>query len=243
MTTLALVPSVVFGAVFCSRRWHLAVQFLGGVAVLSIVDHGAPSTSAGRSDRIVGVFVLALVAFVLRLQHEQATAALGRAQRGEVTDPLTGLVNRRGLEWAVSQRWTERARVGQRLAVLVVDVDHFKSVNDTRGHVVGDEILRKLARVLTANLRPGDLAARIGGEEFLVVCDVELVQADLVAERLRTAVEQELAPITVSIGVYVASPRECEESTQALWLAADVADRALYQAKRAGRNHVVQLAA
>jgi diguanylate cyclase (GGDEF)-like protein len=241
MTTLAFVPSAVFGAVFCSRRWHLAVQFLGGVAVLSVVDQGAPPTSAGHSNLIVGVFVLAFVAFVVRLQHEQATAALGRALRGEVTDPLTGLVNRRGLERAVEQRWTERARVGQRLAILIVDVDHFKSINDTRGHAAGDEILRQLAKVLTANLRAGDVAARIGGEEFLVICDVEPPQADIVAERLRTAVERQLAPVTVSVGVHVASPKQRELSTHALWLAADVADRALYQAKNAGRNQIVLL--
>lgn len=74
-----------------------------------------------------------------------------------------------------------------------------------------------------------------------MVCDVEPPQADLVAERLRTAVERELTPITVSVGVYVVSPKEREEGAQALWSAADVADRTLYQAKSAGRNRVVLL--
>jgi GGDEF domain-containing protein len=73
------------------------------------------------------------------------------------------------------------------------------------------------------------------------MCDVEPPQADLIAERLRTAVERELAPVTVSVGVYVVSPKQREASTHALWLAADVADRALYQAKNAGRNQVVLL--
>jgi diguanylate cyclase (GGDEF)-like protein len=241
MTTLAFVPSVVFGSVFSARRWHLAAQFVGAVAVLTLVNRSAAHTSTDRPDMIVGVAVLAIVGFVVRLQHEQATAALGRSLRGEVTDPLTGLVNRRGLERAVERNWTERARVGRRLAIIIVDVDHFKSINDTRGHAAGDEILRQLAKVLTANLRAGDVAARIGGEEFLVMCDVDPPQADLVAERLRTAVERELAPVTVSIGVHIAAPKEREAGTHALWLAADVADRALYLAKRAGRNQVMQL--
>lgn len=131
-----------------------------------------------------------------------------------------------------------------RCGVLLLDVDHFKSVNDQLGHLAGDECLRLMARTIAANIRPGDRAGRLGGEEFVVVMNVAAAAAAAAAgERLRTAIEQSGArhadgsPVTASIGVAVASLADTPESL------IDRADRALYQAKHSGRNRVVEISA
>jgi len=207
---MGIVPTVIVGAVFSGRRWHVAAEVAVACALLLRTAVTAPVTASG-------------------------------SPAAEVTDPLTGLRNRRGLERVGSSAWQEHARVGEPLALLAIDVDHFKAINDTSGHAAGDVVLRRLAEIVSANLRVGDVAVRLGGEEFLVLCEASPVHAELVAERLRDAIERELAPVTVSIGVHVAHPQEQHEPLAALWSAVDVADRALYWAKTTGRNRVVTL--
>ncbi len=160
-----------------------------------------------------------------------------------VTDPLTGLYNRR---YALPhlERLAERSRRSKRqLAVMVVDVDHFKSVNDTFGHEIGDLVLQEVAERLKSNLRSVDLIARIGGEEFLVVLpDVDKDQAAAAAERLRKSVnaepfilENRSTVVTVSIGMALSSLEESQtEPTELIRRA----DEALYHSKSSGRNMV-----
>lgn len=171
-----------------------------------------------------------------RMQDELRLAAL---------DPLTGLFNRR---YAVPQlaAIAERSREdGAPFAVMVMDLDRFKQVNDLHGHAAGDQVLVEVARRLSANLRETDVLARIGGEEFLAILPRScLAVARRVAERLCRAMEdrpirlqsgQDLT-VTVSIGVAVAgSPGEAEVSAEAL---VEQADLALLQSKGAGRNQV-----
>jgi two-component system cell cycle response regulator len=165
-----------------------------------------------------------------------------------LTDQLTGLHNRRYMTRHLATLLSSAATNGRHVAFLIIDVDHFKSVNDSCGHDIGDEILREFAGRITANIRGIDLACRYGGEEFVVVMpDTDISLALTVAERLRKSVEStpfaiSRAPgrlsITVSIGI--AGSEGPQDSAERLL---HRADQALYRAKRDGRNRVVADAA
>lgn len=167
--------------------------------------------------------------------------ALEEAQRLSVTDPLTGLGNLRSLRESL-RREVERAnRFGHALGVLVLDLDHFKAVNDVYGHRAGDEVLTELAARIRGVIREVDLAFRQGGEEFVLLLPETDVQGCMtVARRLTQAVRkqpfglargEQPVPVTVSIGVAV-YPRHGRTGGEVL----DAADMALYRAKAAGRN-------
>jgi diguanylate cyclase len=181
-----------------------------------------------------------------RAQDELATtrAEIERSRAGTRIDPLTGLVNRAGLDLELSRLLEQQRNGGGELAFAVVDVDHFKTLNDTYGHQAGDEVLRIVSRALLASVRPSDIVGRTGGDEFLVILPSTGSKAALeLADRMRRAVvDGDLRPVlgprvlggaTVSIGL-------------ALWRPADSiaaimerADAALYEAKGRGRNRVV----
>ena len=156
-------------------------------------------------------------------------------------DPLTGLANRRAFELALAREVDRVARAGEPALMLLVDIDHFKRVNDRHGHAAGDLVLQTVARALLASVRPMDTVARFGGEEFAIIlpnCPAPFGQA--VAERVRRRVERattEVAPgvlaeVTVSIGGAFAPA--WVRSSPALWI--ERADRELYRAKSSGRN-------
>jgi diguanylate cyclase (GGDEF)-like protein len=136
-------------------------------------------------------------------------------------------------------------RTSQPLSVLILDVDHFKSVNDTYGHAVGDVVLTRVAEVLRGALRSGELAARWGGEEFVALLPgSELSAAQIVAERVRVALEQAemsapLATFRVTASFGVASITLGAANPQEAPALMERADAALYEAKRGGRNKVV----
>lgn len=156
-------------------------------------------------------------------------------------DPLTGAMNRNGLEGAIAQIGGANALRPRRLALLLIDIDHFKALNDTRGHAAGDEILRLFADTARRELRQGDIIARHGGDEFAVVLpDLGLHEAIRVAERLRLAFGSAVAalgngdkPPTLSIGV-----TEGDAVSQTLDALLRDADEALYRSKRMGRDRV-----
>ncbi len=159
-----------------------------------------------------------------------------------VTDELTGLYNRRGgLE--LGQREFERAkRHGRALSAILLDIDHFKDVNDTHGHIVGDQVLKVLSERFGNHLRATDIAVRYGGEEFLVLLpEANLSSAYEIAERLRrltadlvVLAEQRNIQISISAGVAERNPGMKE-----LMALVKCADEALYLAKQSGRNQVV----
>jgi diguanylate cyclase (GGDEF)-like protein/PAS domain S-box-containing protein len=157
-------------------------------------------------------------------------------------DPLTGALNRRGGEEALASAFQAWQRLHQAFAVLLLDVDHFKSVNDRWGHDVGDEVLKTIVRIGQENLRGFDLIARWGGEEFVVILPNTSGQiAAAVAERIRAAVEASATPtsegvirVTISIGIAGPSSRDDRGSN-----VVSRADRALYVAKNEGRNRVI----
>jgi len=158
------------------------------------------------------------------------------------TDGLTGLTNHRSFQQRFEDLLQRAQRHGHKVAMLLCDVDHFKKVNDTYGHPIGDEVLRRVARVLQEVPRKIDIPARYGGEEFAVILDnVDVVQARAVAERIRieiskVVVETDKGPLSVteSIGVS-AFPEDGHDRATLI----ERADLALYHAKHTGRNRVV----
>jgi two-component system cell cycle response regulator len=164
-----------------------------------------------------------------------------------ITDALTGLYNRRYMESHVGTLVEQSAARGKPLAVVVLDIDYFKSVNDTHGHDAGDDVLREFALRIRKSIRGLDLACRYGGEEFVVVMpETDLAVATMVAERLRRRIAGEpfaiqngarAIEVTISIGIAALGP----DDTAAAMIKR--ADQALYRAKRDGRNRVVPDAA
>jgi len=158
-------------------------------------------------------------------------------------DPLTGLFNRRHFVSVLQREIDVAARTGEPALLLMIDIDHFKRINDTHGHLVGDLVLQAVAKCLAHCIRPMDTLARYGGEEFAIVipnCVPKVGQA--VAERVLRAVEaMEIpvglgAPMRATISVGGAYAPEWVRSTTALWI--DRADNQLYRAKHEGRNRV-----
>ncbi len=154
-------------------------------------------------------------------------------------DPLTQLPNRRILKERLEQEFSRVVRYRRPLACLILDVDHFKRVNDDHGHLVGDEVLTRVGSTIASTIRKSDLAGRYGGEEFLVVApETTSTGAATLGERLKQAIGSApagpLPQVTVSIGVATTDP-----TTQSAEGLLRSADRALYAAKEAGRNRVV----
>jgi two-component system chemotaxis family response regulator WspR len=160
------------------------------------------------------------------------------------TDALTGLANKRALEEALLRDLARADRDRTWLTIVLSDIDFFKKVNDTHGHLTGDEVLRRVGVVFGSKLRAGDLAARYGGEEFLLILPgSNLVGGKIVAERLRRLIEGLVMPgpsgpfsITSSFGVASICGPDCARRMHDL---IGRADAALYAAKHGGRNRVV----
>ncbi|MDW8365520.1 MAG: diguanylate cyclase [Abditibacteriales bacterium] len=228
-------------------------------------DHLVQALSAGADDYMVKPVRprtlearLRAAQRILRLQEEierdkekiqRYAAELAimnrKLEQAAFTDALTNLPNRRYATDRLKQEWAESVRSHQPLACLMMDIDHFKQINDTYGHDVGDVVLQETAAVLRQSLRLNDVVCRMGGEEFLVICpDTDVRGAVVCAERLRRAVEAHIIRtaefnrhVTLSIGV--AARGEGMPHPDVLLRAAD---QALYAAKRSGRNRVCAIA-
>jgi diguanylate cyclase (GGDEF)-like protein len=240
---LVLLVPLLLAVVFCTTRLQAGLVVLACISGAALVTrHRIVDTVDTVAQAVGQLIVFMLLAAIVRSLRDSAHDALIVAKKGEITDPLTGLPNRRGFERLGSHTWGRRAQDRQHVAVLLLDIDHFKQVNDTMGHAAGDEVLRRFAEVLVENSRSSDLVVRLGGEEFAVLCPTEPGEGIVIAERLRACVERDLAPVTVSIGVEesVPTPSAAEtDPSSALWNAVAVADSQLYRAKRDGRNRVV----
>ena len=165
-----------------------------------------------------------------------------------ITDALTGLFNRRYMESHLGSLIEQAIARGKPLTALVIDIDYFKSINDTHGHDAGDDVLREFALRIKRSIRGIDLACRCGGEEFVVVMpETDMAVAAMVAERLRRriaadafAIQQGAGNVPVTISIGIAALRGKDDNAAAL---VKRADQALYRAKRDGRNRVVPEAA
>lgn len=185
----------------------------------------------------------AAASFAFRLRHEIIRRAEieEHLSRLSVTDALTRLANRRRFDEAIEREWRRARRDGAPLAVLMIDVDRFKLLNDRFGHARGDEVLQAIARTIEGALRrPGDLAARYGGEEFVAILPAtDIAGAMVIAERIRVGVERGegwngLPSVTISIGIAITRPAIGRATSDLV----GAADKALYCAKNAGRNRV-----
>lgn len=189
-----------------------------------------------------GALVVALVVESFSMHHEAEIRAAFHEQEA-LHDPLTGLFNRRHLMNRLAEEWTRAVRHGYPVSLLMLDLDHFKTINDTRGHRIGDECLSALGRLLSERVhRSGDVTARYGGEEFVVLLpETGLAGAIEVAEQVRLRVEtlfaRGLAPCPMTVSIGVASSDAAPLATSGDLLAC--ADGYLYQAKQLGRNRVV----
>jgi len=177
------------------------------------------------------------------LVTEQERLALMRVYEAAVRDGLTGVLNRKALDQRLLAEIAFAVRHDTPLSVVLLDVDHFKAVNDTHGHPAGDAVLREIAARLMGALRIEDVLGRYGGEEFLIVArEITLERGAQLAERMRALVDAspvvfEGRPIAVSASFGVASLACCATRNAAALLA--TVDARLYEAKRAGRNRVV----
>lgn len=174
----------------------------------------------------------------VRERTQQLSQANAELQHQARSDPLTGLFNRRGFEFQLEFALALARRSGRPLSVLVIDVDHFKRINDRHGHDAGDQVLRTLASVFRQRLRESDVLARMGGEEFLVLlpdttADAAMAIAEALRQLLATTPMAHAEPITASMGV--ATLRGAMDTAAAMLRRGD---EALYAAKGAGRNNV-----
>jgi diguanylate cyclase (GGDEF)-like protein len=233
---LLLTWPVTFAAAVLSARvaWTTVGVSALAFAVLAVLS----ATVDGLVEWIETVSSLAVVCWmVVRVQNEslRLREALTRLAR---TDPLTGLINRRGFDEALAREHARRLRGGPPSALVLVDIDHFKHVNDTWGHPAGDETLRLLGSLLSSTFRSTDVVGRIGGEEFAVLL-VDCAPAEAaerargLCDRVRTQARGWEHPITVSVGV-AASLERAQTPTELM----ASADAALYAAKAAGRDRV-----
>lgn len=160
----------------------------------------------------------------------------------KITDGLTGLPNRRRLMEVLAAEIPRARRYHRDLSLVMMDIDHFKTVNDTLGHLAGDHILRELANVVSLQVRQGEMFARYGGEEFvLLLPETNMEQARQTAERIRQKIESctfqfadRKIPITISMGVGTFEAPDMDDAGLI-----EAADRGLYKAKQSGRNRVV----
>ncbi len=246
-------------AVASRRSWTSQWAALAG-ALLSMAVLLGSEARPGAADiaLALGVLSLGLAAQLVineRLARRrerglaEARAAL-EAQSSMLeelarSDAVTGIANRRGLMDDLTAEVYRALRYRRPLSVLMIDIDHFKRVNDTYGHAVGDHVLQEVATTMRASVRASDLVARYGGEEFVVVLpETDLVAAALTAEKLRSAIAthdfteagRDLE-VTVSVGVAALTEGRLSPAETARRLLVK-ADAAMYEAKHAGRNRV-----
>ncbi|PWJ48462.1 diguanylate cyclase (GGDEF) domain-containing protein [Quadrisphaera granulorum] len=240
----------------------LCLRFRGTMAVWAATALGIGLVVGSTQDDLLqrwtailtvnaATFVPALIALALVHRLE---AAMVKDRRAAVTDPLTQLTNRAGLRAHAHGLVVDAVDRGELVAVTLLDIDHFKQVNDVHGHAAGDAVLVEVARTLRSVVRDRDIVVRSGGEELLVVGTVPgFDDAASRAERIRLAVQalavDGLPRVTVSIGTAVSSDaaaRDAAETAEAalrlVELLTSSADAAMYEAKRTGRNRVCHAA-
>jgi diguanylate cyclase (GGDEF)-like protein len=230
---------------------HVAVFMLAGtVFAASALTMALPSLRSawGQLDHDVSMFTLIYAHLMISIAASFMTGYLvvmrlvGRLQHLSHHDSLTGLLNRRAIDYLLAKEAQRMQRFGGHFSLLVIDIDHFKRINDRLGHAAGDAVLGAVAKALAAEAREVDRVARFGGEEFCALLPQTLHEgALLAAERLREAINRisipwndEVIAVTISVGVATA-----DNTTESLESLLRRADQALYRAKTEGRNRVV----
>ena len=255
---LALRPVRILIALLPPGRLRFSWYVLTALIIIFIVGYCVYIPAYwGLHDRLSDLVVPAvfflgacfvLLVNILSLETARNVRRLRVFEQESITDPLTGIYNRRYLERRLTDEIARANRYGMPLSVLLIDIDHFKRVNDIYGHQVGDLVLEGMAQLIATTLRTTDIVARYGGEEIMVIAPSTPVKtATELAERLRKVIENasfevpieldcdiSALGVTVSIGVACIGPRikDMQDLIQS-------ADKALYRAKSEGRNRVV----
>ncbi len=239
-TQRVLLASLVFYAAVWAMRFAFTVASDGSRSFHA--SHVPPALEPWMGV-FYGVIPVIIAALTLNIVNERLTARLRALAQ---TDELTGALSRRALRDRAPELLARQQAGGRPVATLMLDIDHFKAVNDHHGHAAGDAVLRRAAQLLAMNLRSDSVVTRYGGEEFAVLLPVAgLDEARAVAERLRKAFEAEVVEfedariaVTISVGLAMMAGEELLDD------ALRRADAALYRAKHGGRNRVdVALAA
>ena len=198
------------------------------------------STLTDALEEFAEFVAVAAAAAVLHYMYRVEREEISPLRRSANVDGLTGLGSRSFFERAARRRVEQARKSGTSLSCLLLDVDDFKAYNDSHGHEAGDEVLRCVARIMRESARADDLIGRYGGEEFVLVLNGGVENAQEVAERIREAVERECVPgnplerpITVSLGVVALS-----EETRSLERLIAMADAEMYRSKKSGKNRV-----
>lgn len=228
---------VLWTTFFFGRRGAISIVACVGVAhAITLLVLPAASSYPGRwVDVMVSVSVVAVVILTLAHRNDLLLTQLAGEAR---TDALTGLLNRRGFEERASLELAHARREGHPIAVVMFDIDYFKRINDELGHEIGDRVLARIGELLAAQAREIDVAARFGGEEFVVLLPgCTSTEAQVFAERVRGALAADdsagLPAVRVSAGILAdVAPSDIDAMLQG-------ADSALYRAKRAGRDRTV----
>jgi diguanylate cyclase (GGDEF)-like protein len=239
ITEAFLVP-LAFIAVYPVRRdWATVVTTiaaLGAVGLGAWFEDEGEAVEAVLANRGMAVLVILGIAFLMN----RVTTSERQLFRIATTDPLTGIFNRRHFMGMLAREQQRAARYGTSFSLLILDIDHFKRINDTFGHPVGDEAIKAMAGAAGKCLRPTDMIGRFGGEEFVVMLPhTDEAGAVVAAERIREQVAKVVVPagtqdvrFTVSIGAATFARRASVEQLL------ECADKALYAAKTGGRNQV-----
>ncbi len=208
----------------------------------SSLGHSVTALDAGADDYIVKPFLPEDLQARLRVGRRIIESERKLEQLAHY-DSLTGIRNRRMVLKCLNNEWERSQREGSSLSVIMLDIDHFKNINDTYGHEGGDHLLKDYTRIVEQQLRPYDILGRMGGEEFLIVLPrINEAETQRIAERVRKAVETALLSIgdsrTVKITTSVGATMKSSQDADANMLLRR-ADEALYSAKHQGRNRVV----
>ena len=239
---MLLFPSFI--AAWFLGPWMLGATMLATVAACTVaLGHTYDGALSIAVQVVISAGVLNTAAFGVYVLRRRVQRLLEATQALSHQDPLTGLANRRFLVEQAPRVWRQARREGSRVAAMVLDLDHFKQLNDAHGHAAGDAVLRTVASSLAATVRPTDVLARTGGEEMIVLGLVsDPAEAHRLAERLRAAVRTSRTDdghsVTASIGIALARPVDGEDAADAMWRLVDRADGAMYEAKQAGRDRV-----
>ncbi len=231
---LMVIMTIGTSAVFPRRGTIIGVSFAAfftiaaGVAINASLAAADPGIIAISAAMVLSAGLIGSAAGRSAVDHRGAA----------VVDPLTGMLNRAALEARVAELTHHATAVGQQVSVIIADLDHFKSVNDTYGHARGDEVLQSVAYRIRKHLRAFESAYRVGGEEFVVLLPgVTVDEAEGIAHRIWEAVRTEPIgelPVTISLGLAASEASEAFDYTRVF----DEADAALYQAKHIGRDRV-----
>ncbi|NLP36394.1 MAG: diguanylate cyclase [Firmicutes bacterium] len=254
-----LISCAAVGAIFLLRPFHSILVFLFSYLIyhfaLGYTQLDASVLLSNRINGLTATFLGVLLSLILwrsnvinlqqkeriARQQMQLEAKNKELQRLANYDSLTGLINRRYFEEKIAYEISRIKRYGQEACLVIFDIDNFKSINDKYGHPVGDEILKKFASLLKAQLRKTDIIARIGGEEFAaLLLNADKKTGKLVAEKIRKSIEEEVfyiddlgIKVTVSMGITVLS-----DDTDSYEEGYKFADKALYRAKAKGKNRI-----